>query len=61
MAITNQTKNSATPSNQAFGSAGITWDEAEFSWDEASGTWDNPYTLVNQTKNSGSITNEQQS
>lgn len=56
--MTNQARNTATVTNQGFGSAGIAWNAATFTWDEAAGTWNNPYTFVNQVKNSASVTNQ---
>ena len=58
MALTNQAKNSSTPTNQEFSSSGLIWNDADFTWDEAAGTWNNPYNFANQAKNSGIITNQ---
>jgi hypothetical protein len=59
--MTNQALNSATPANQKLSSAGLTWDEADFTWDEASGTWNNPYSFINETQNTGTLTNQAKS
>jgi len=62
MSVSNDTKHSATLSNQAIGGANLTWDEATFSWDNASGTWDKQYaSFTNQTKNSGTLSNQAKS
>lgn len=46
-------------SNQAFGSAGLTWAEHTETWAENSGTWANPFLpIANQAKNSSSMTNQ---
>lgn len=58
MAIfTNQSKNISTETNQAKGSATLTWDEATFTWNDASGTWDNPFAYTTQTKSSTTFSN----
>ena len=44
--------------NQAKGSASLTWDQATFTWDQATGTWDDPYSYVNQTKNASAFVND---
>ena len=55
---TNETKNSATFSNQDKTGQDLTWDEANFTWDDANGTWDTQYSsYVRQTKNSATFTN----
>lgn len=59
--MNNQTKNTATPTNQAFSSASITWEDADFAYEDATGTWQNPYVLTNQAKNTGSVTNQAKS
>lgn len=59
VAITNETANTASLTNEAFGDKQYTWDESTFTWDEAPGTWDRQTTqMVNETANSVSLTNE---
>lgn len=58
MALTNESQNTASLTNEEFGSSDITWDEANFTWDEAAGSWDNPYKMANEAQNAASITNE---
>lgn len=54
----NETKNSASLTNEEKAGGDLTWDEADFSWDEGAGTWDNPYRMSQEDKNSASMTNE---
>ena len=46
--------------NETKGSAGLTWDEADWSWDEAEGTWDNPKISLSlsEIKSNISLSNE---
>lgn len=56
--VSNQTKNTATPTNQAFGSQSLIWMKALFAWINAAGTWMNPYSMSNSTKNTASMSNQ---
>ena len=57
MTLANETKNSASFTNQDRPS-GLTWDDANWTWDEAQNTWDLPIApLSKQTKNSTSFSN----
>ena len=57
MTLANETKNSASFTNQDRPS-GLTWDDANWTWDEAQNTLDLPIApLSKQTKNSASFSN----
>lgn len=59
--VINETKNTASVTNQAFSSADLIWNDEDFPWGSAPGTWNNPYSLTNETKNTASVTNEAKS
>lgn len=60
MALTNQTKPTASLTNQAFGEAGQTWgDQGDATWGDKAGTWGRQVTEVsNATLPTASLTNE---
>lgn len=65
VSVTNQSKTSASLTNQALGDGSDTWDEAEYIWDSpdaAASTWDRQTTgVTNNAKTSASLTNQAKS
>lgn len=55
--MTNQSKNTATVVAEDYSTKNTTWADSNYTWAEGAGTWENPYSLGNQTKNTGTITN----
>ena len=59
MTWTNQSKDASTFTNQPFGAASLTWNEATLEWQqEGTATWDNPQAWQNQSKDTTVFTNE---
>lgn len=65
VSLTNQSKNTASPANQAYSDNGLTWDEATSTWDSPTAqasTWDRQATgTTNQAKNTASLSNQAKS
>ena len=62
MALTNQSKNTASVTNKTRSGGDVTWDSSDpATWDESSGTWDFFASMRNQSKNTASVTNQAKS
>ena len=62
MALTNQTKNTASVTNKKRGGGDVTWNSSDpATWDESPGTWDAFMAIRNQSKNTASVTNTSKS
>ena len=58
-AVTNESKNTVSVTNDAKPGADRTWDESTETWDESTGTWELPASAVTkEAKNTATVTNE---
>ena len=57
--MTNESLNTASPSNEVFSSSRTTFDETRpATFAEMQGTFDNPFAITNESLNTSSMTNE---